>query len=163
VTVFGDYLAVDTVSADNAEALRRLADRLCNGRLERVRLDPAATARTGVGPAAFGEYERVFGPRIVAFWPTHGVTDGLDTLELLVGSATREPDLLIHPRCSHLIGAFNGYVRELRGGEWMPWPDPLQHPAEDLMDALRGGVRDALPEGRKPQPAFRRVPAWGVF
>jgi hypothetical protein len=163
VTVFGDYLAADRMSADNAGALRELSMSLCNGRLERVRLDPASSAHTGVGPAALAEYQQAFGTRILAFWLMHGVTDGLDTLELLVGSATREPDLLIHPRCVHLIQAFNGYTRELWGGEWMPWPDPLQHPAEDLMDALRGGVRDALPEGRKPQPAFRRVPAWGVF
>jgi len=37
----------------------------CHGRVDLVRLDPAATARSGTGPAAYGEYERVFGSRMV--------------------------------------------------------------------------------------------------
>jgi hypothetical protein len=163
INVFGDYYASDLFSEPNALAIRALGQRLCGGRLDVVRLDPASTARTGVGPAAYGEYERLFGPRIVSFWPAHPVLDGLDQIELLLGSEGREPDLLIHPRCEHLISAFNGYVRATRAGEFMTWPLDPNHPAEDLIDAIRGGVRDALPEGRKPQPAFHRVPARVVF
>lgn len=148
--VFADYFAEGLYSEANALAIQSLTYKECGGIADVVRLDPAASARTGVGPSAFGEYERVFGCRSLAYWPTHGVVDGLDQLELLLGPTDRPPDLVIHPRCTHLINAFNTYTRASRGGEFLNYPADPQHPAEDLMDALRGGIRDALPEGRKP-------------
>jgi hypothetical protein len=163
VTVFGDYYAMDLFSEQNALAIKAKAKELCGGRIDLVRLDPAASARTGVGPAAFGEYQRVFGSRITEFWPVHPVLDGLDQLELILGSESREPDLLVHPRCRQLIEAFNGYVRAQRNVEWLSWPLDPQHPHEEMIDSLRGGVRDALPEGRKLQPVFRRLPASAIF
>ena len=63
-----------------------------------MRLDPAATARSSLGPAAYSEYEQVFGSRLVARWPRHLVLDGLETIDLLLESG----NLLIHPRCSRL-------------------------------------------------------------
>ncbi len=33
----------------------------------------------------------------------------------------------------------------------------LRHPHEDLMDALRGGVRDLGPNGRRPKPKFEQA------
>jgi hypothetical protein len=157
VTVFGDYYAEGLFSEQNALAIHAKGQELCRGRIKRVRLDPANSARTGVGPAAFGEYERVFGSRVTAFWPQHPVLDGLDQLELLLGGEDREPDLLIHNRCSYLVAAFGAYVRDQRGGEWMSWPKDPNHPAEYMIYFLRDGIRDALPEGRRPQPQFRRV------
>jgi hypothetical protein len=143
VTVFGDYHALDVVSQSNARAIKALADQLpCHGRIDLVRLDPAATARSSLGPAAYSEYERVFGSRIVARWPQHLVLDGLDTLELLLETG----NLTIHPRCARLKDAFRNYCRQRRGGQWIDFPAD-GHPEEDLIDALRGGIRDALPEG----------------
>src|SRR5262249_46047841 len=152
-----DYLAEGLYSEANALAIRERSRDLCRGRLDRVRLDPAATARSGLGPAAFGEFARAFGERITAYWPVHRVLDGLDQIEVLVGGPGKEPDLLIHPRATRLVEAFNTYVREQRAGEWLGYAAAEQHPAEDLMDALRGGIRDALPEGRAPQPVLRRT------
>lgn len=152
VTVFADYYAAGLYSEANALAILDKGKSLFPGPLEIVRLDPASSARTGVGPAAYGEYERVFGRRAVAFWPGHLVSDGLDQIELLLGPPDREPDLLIHPDCVHLVAAFNGYVMAQQGGEWMSYPKDPNHPHEDMMDALRGGIRDAMPEGRKPAP-----------
>jgi len=152
-TVFGDYLAVGAFSQKNARAIQALADQLpCHGHLNRVRLDPAATARTGTGPAAYGEYEKVFGPRILGRWPFHLVLDGLDTIELLLDSG----NLIIHPRCLHLKDAFRNYCHKRRRGEWMDEPAD-GHPEEDLMDALRGGVRDALPDFGVPALNLTRV------
>ncbi len=143
VTVFGEYHKADVVSVNNARAIKAHADELpCHGRIEVVRLDPAATARSSLGPAAYGEYERVFGARIMARWPQHQVLDGLDTIELLLDTGC----LTIHPRCVKLKEAFGNYCRERRGGEWIDFPAD-GHPEEDMMDALRGGIRDALPEG----------------
>lgn len=143
VTVFGDYHAVDVVSQKNAKAIRALADQLpCRGRIDQVRLDPAASARSSLGPAAYSEYEREFGQRITARWPQHLVLDGLDTLELLLDSGY----LTIHPRCVRLKEAFRNYARQRRGGQWIDFPAD-GHPEEDMIDALRGGIRDAMPEG----------------
>jgi hypothetical protein len=143
ITVFAEYLEVDKVSQINAKAIKELAGLRCHGRIDLVRLDPAAGARSSLGPAAFGEYERVFGSRITARWPQHQIIDGLDTIELLL----EHGELVIHSRCTKLKEAFGNYVRKRRGSEWIDVPAD-GHPEEDMMDALRGGIRDAMPEGR---------------
>jgi hypothetical protein len=159
VTVFADYHALDVVSHKNAHAIRELAERLpCRGRIDVVRLDPASAARSSLGPAAYGEYERVFGSRIVARWPQHLVLDGLDTIELLLDAGC----LTIHPRCARLKEAFASYCKQRQRGQWIDYPAD-GHPEEDLMDALRGGIRDALPEGALMGPGFPKVRASKVF
>ena len=61
----------DVVSQKNARAIKLLADELpCRGRIDQVRLDPAASARSSLGQAAFSEYEREFGSRIIGRWPS---------------------------------------------------------------------------------------------
>jgi hypothetical protein len=158
VMVFGEYHARDVVSQKNARAIRELSYQLpCHGRLDMVRLDPAATARSSLGPAAYAEYEREFGTRIVARWPQHLVLDGLDTIENLLDTG----DLKIHPRCVKLKEAFRNYSRQRRGGQWVDFPAD-GHPEEDMMDALRGGIRDAMPNGLGPGPSFRRIHASGL-
>jgi hypothetical protein len=160
VQVFGDYHAEGLFSEANAKAIQAKAQELpCRGRIETVRLDPASSARTGVGPAAYGEFERVFGSRILARWPQHSVADGLDQIEILLDSGC----LIIHPRCVHVKAAFQNYARTPRGGEWLDEPADPQHPHEDLMDALRGGIRDRFPEGRIEQPHLRTVHARGLY
>ena len=145
VTVFGDYHARDVVSRSNANAIKALAHQLpCFGRIDTVRVDPAASARSSLGPAAYSEYERVFGSRILARWPQHLVLDGLDTLELLLETG----NLIIHPRCVKLKVRIPKLPPPARGGEWIDFPAD-GHPEEDLIDALRGGIRDALPQGNK--------------
>ena len=119
-----------------------------------VRVDPASSARSSLGPAAYSEYERVFGPRLLARWPQHLVLDGLDTLELLLDGG----NLLIHPRCTRLKEAFQTYRRTRRGGQWIDFPAD-GHPEEDMIDALRGGVRDALPQGNALAPYIPRAHA----
>jgi len=160
VTVFGEYLAVDVVSYNNATAIKTLAGSLpCGGRIDLVRLDPAASARSSLGPAAYGEYERVFSSRITARWPQHLVLDGLDMLEGLLETG----NLIIHPRCPKLKDAFLNYAKQRRGGEWVDFPAD-SHPEEDMLDALRGGVRDALPDGcRTAATAIRSVHAGRVY
>jgi phage terminase large subunit-like protein len=153
VTVFGDYHALDVVSQKNARAIKAMAEQLpCRGRIDVVRLDPAASARSSLGPAAYSEYEREFGSRIVARWPQHLVLDGLDTIENLLETG----DLTIHPRCARLRDAFRNYCRQRRGGQWIDFPAD-GHPEEDMMDALRGGIRDAMPAGLSAGPKVHHV------
>jgi hypothetical protein len=60
--------------------------------------------------------------------------------------------------------AFQNYVRrQSSSGEWLDEPVDPQHPHEDLMDALRGGVRDRFPEGRAPGPLLRHTKAAGLI
>jgi hypothetical protein len=161
VTVFGDFHAEGLYSEAAARAIWSHGRELpCLGRAETVRLDPAANARTGIGPTAYGEYERVFDPRTMARWPGHRVTDGLDQLEVLLDRGL----LQIHPRCTTLRAAFQNYARRRTGrGDWLDEPADPQHPHEDLMDALRGGVRDRFPDGRVEQPKTNQVQAGRIF
>ena len=156
IRVFGDYHGVDLVSEKNAVAIKKLADELpCRGQLDLVRLDPASAARSSLGPAAYGEYERIFGSRFVARWPQHQVLDGLETIELLLdaGALDDSPPLhAAHCRFQQLC------PQEMRGGEWLDFPAD-GHPEEDMMDALRGGLRDYLPSGRPTEMSLRSVHA----
>jgi hypothetical protein len=83
---------------------------------------------------------------------------GLETLDLLLESG----DLLIHLRCTRLKDAFQTYSHQRRGGEWTDFPAD-GHPEEDLIDALRGGIRDAFPKGLVPGPNLHPVHASRVL
>jgi hypothetical protein len=91
------------------------------------------------------------------------VTDGLGLIENLVRSADGTVRLIVHPRCKHLSAALRSYARARRAGQWMDYPADPQHPHEDLIDALRGGLKLMLPEGRKSQQGFTRAKAGRVF
>jgi phage terminase large subunit-like protein len=160
ICVFGEYHALDVVSERNAKAIRALAGSLpSQGRIDCVRLDPAAKARSSLGPAAYGEYERVFGSQITDRWPFHLVLDGLELIDLLLDHG----DLLVHPRCTGLKDAFLNYSKRRRGGQWIDYPAD-GHPEEDFLDALRGGAKAALPEGTTLVPsAIRAVRAGSIM
>jgi hypothetical protein len=131
--------------------------------LSPVLLDPFGSgARSGAGPSAEAEYMRVWG-RQVRRWRTHSVLDGLDLIDIGLGTDTRQPSILIHPRCKRLIEAFYGYEREKQSGVFLDKPRDPNHPHEDCMDALRGAVADTWPQGRRPQPEFRRIHASKFF
>jgi hypothetical protein len=158
-TIFGDYLAVDTYSGANAEAilstLGKLAP-LCPVR--EVWIDPASSARTSIGPASKGEYETIFG-KVLQSAPSWNVCDGLDMITGLL----ERGDLTIHPRRKHLISALQSYMRARTRGMWLDVPAANQSPAEDSCDALRYALVGTWPEGRKPPSDLKRVPAWRVF
>jgi hypothetical protein len=157
--VFADYYAVDKTSEFHAKAILARSQEVCQGRIEAVYLDPASTARSGVGPAARGEFARVLGERITTTWPHHRVLEGLDQIEILLGSLDREPDLILHPRCRFLIESLQSYRRQERRGEILDLPADPQHPAEEALDSLRGAVRVVYPEGRAEPPRLRTIRA----
>jgi hypothetical protein len=162
ISVFGDYYAFGLPAASAAEAIRARGVELCGGRFDRGSVDPAGRSATAVGPTVLGEYERA-GLRGLVGWPSYpgSVADGLGLVESFV--AIDPPALTVHPRCRNLIDAFANYRRAKRGGQWIDRPEDPQHPHEDLMDALRGGLMAEFPEGRRPQPQLRRVAARKVF
>ena len=125
------------------------------GRFDRGTTDPAGDSPTGIGTTVFEEYRRA-GLNLDP-WPRYpgSVADGLALIESFV--SVDPPGLLIHPRCTDLIAAFENYCRKKQGGQFIDKPVDPQHPHEELIDALRGGLMDAYPEGRKIDPVYRRV------
>lgn len=142
VSIFGDYISEGRNSDENAQQIKALAAELpCKGRIDRVWVDPAATARTGIGPAAYASYERVFGSKLSRS-PVHQVADGLLMIELLLDQG----NLLLHPRATATKTAFLNYQRVKLAGEFGDHPSD-DHPYADSMDSLRYGIRSRWPEG----------------
>lgn len=155
LTIFGDYLSQELTAHANALAIVSKGRELCGGRIDRGSTDPAGTAKNAIGPTVVGEYKRA-GLNLIG-WPKPPVADGLALIESFVTPETGLPQMKIHPRCERLIDAFGGYMRAKRGNQWMDYPaDPL-HPHEDVMDALRGGLNNAFPEGRSKPVAAARI------
>lgn len=162
VRIFADYLAENSTAEANARAILEVARNRCNGRIDVISTDPAGGARNPVGPTVIAEYERV-GLRPLRRWPVGSVADGLALVESFVHPADGCPRLFVHPRCEAMIRALAGYRRARRGGQWQDYPEDPQHPHEDLVDALRGGLRVCFPEGRGAQPSYSRISARKVF
>lgn len=162
VRLFADYLAEGQTAEGNARAILEVARARCNGRFDVVSTDPAGGARNPVGPTVIAEYERA-GLRPLRRWPVGSVADGLALVESFVQPADGRPRLIVHPRCRPTIAALSSYRRARRGGQWQDYPEDPQHPHEDLVDALRGGLRTCFPEGRNPAPQYARVPFRSVF
>jgi len=162
VRVFADYLAENLPAEQNARAILEVARSCCQGRIDVVSTDPAGGARNPVGPTVIGEYERV-GLRPLRRWPVGSVSDGLALIESFLDPADGRSRLAVHPRCTATIRALQNYRRARRGGQWQDYPEDPQHPHEDLVDALRGGLRVCFPEGRCSQTSLARVPARQVF
>jgi hypothetical protein len=161
VTVFGDYYAFNRPAHDAAIEIIDKSRALCGGRIDRGTTDPAGKASSAVGPTVLGEYQRA-GLKL-DLWPSFpgSVIDGLSLVDSFV--SVDPPGLLVHPSCTHLIEAFANYKRAKRQGQFIDRPEDPMHPYEEMMDALRGGLQDKFPEGRKLPPGLRRVPGRSVF
>ncbi len=162
VHVFADYLASDESAEQNGRAIVELARVRCNGRIDAAWCDPAGKSRTPIGPTVLGEFERA-GLRGLRPWPRGSVADGLALVESFAQPADGHSRLLLHPRCTSLARALRNYRRARRGGQWQDYPEDPQHPHEDLLDALRGGLRALFPEGRRPPVNLPRVSARRIF
>ena len=144
VQVWWDYLSEGLTARANAQAIVAGLGGRRGSRLE-VYTDPAGGARNPVGPTVIGEYEAE-GLRTTP-WPGGLVADGLALVEALVAPASGPPRLAVHPRCQRTIDAFLAYRRARRGGQWQDYPEDPQHPHEDLLDSIRGGLRAKYPDG----------------
>jgi hypothetical protein len=154
ITVFADYLAEGLFSEENAKAIYQKNQYLSSqSRLDFVRIDPASTARTGIGPSSYSEFERVFGSNILSRTARHSVVDALDFIESLLYSG----NLILHPRGKDLIASFQNYRRKERAGVFMGEPAENQSPWDDPIDALRYGIRDRFREGWAIEPSYRHV------
>jgi hypothetical protein len=157
INVFDDYLSEGLSAERNARAIKAKSD--SHGRILRYYTDPAGGARNPVGTTVISEYERV-GVTPLDRWPLRSVSDSLELVQaFLGGDLASPPRLFIHPRCQHLKNALASYHRAKRANQLMDYPEDPQHPSEELVDSLRGGLCALYPEGRAPKPAFRTMHA----
>jgi hypothetical protein len=165
--VIGEYLSEGQSAEAAAVGILDELERRAGSCLRRVSTDASGGARNPVGPTVIAEYRRagLSGEKGIETWPKYpgSVTARLGLLEALVRSADDQVHLRVHPRCVRLIAAFKSYARARRGGQWQDYPEDPQHPHEDLIDALSGGVHLLFPEGRRPAPKLRYRRAARVF
>ncbi len=164
VTVFADYLSEGLTAETCATQIHRQSETFCGigwNHRARVSTDPAGKARTAIGPTVRGEYLRVGlkGRNELESWPDGKKSDGLLLLEALLRSADGTVSLTIHPRCRRLVLALQCYARAKRGSQWMDYAEDPQHPHEDLIDPLAGGLKLEFPESRAPAPDLSHVSA----
>jgi hypothetical protein len=139
-----------------------ISEERCQGRRDAVWMDPAGTSRTSIGPTVVGELERG-GLNGLRSWPRGAVADSLALVDSFLQPASGQSRLLIHPRCKALISALLNYRRARRGGQYQDYPEDPQHPQEDLVDALRGGLKALFPQGRNQVVTLPRILARQVF
>lgn len=139
--VFADYLSQGLSAERNADALTTLISERTNGAgVALAYSDPAGGAKNPIGPTVFQEYERR-GLRLNPWSAANpSVAASLDNVEQLLNPIGGIPRLTLHPRCNRLVDAFASYKRAKKADQWVDWPEDPQHPAEDLIDALRGGL-----------------------
>ncbi len=121
----------------------------------KVSCDPAAGQKNPLGIIVLNEFERsgcVNSRGTLDRWPATGQyrpkTDGLAFLEALVMSASGKISLKIHPRAEGMIEAMQSYRRKEKGDTFVDEPVDPQHPAEEHVDSLVGGLVSDFPEGR---------------
>ena len=163
VRVFADFLSEGQSAEGNGRRIIELAQAVCQGNRQHQTTDPAGKARTSIGPTVLAEYARA-GLHLKP-WPLSKVSDSLALLESFINPADDDvPQLLVHPRCKATIEALQCYRRAKRGGQLLDEPADPQHPYEDLVDALRGGLKAHYPNGRIPaQKPMNRVPARSII
>lgn len=167
ITIFADYLSEGLSAETSAVQIRRQSETLCGIGWDRARvsMDPAGDSRTAIGPTIRGEYLRqgLKGRNGLESWPSSGrKADGLQLLEALLKSADDTVSLIIHPRCRRLTLAMQSYARARRANQWMDYAEDPQHPHEDLVDPLCGGLKLEFPESRTPPPNLHRVRAGSI-
>jgi hypothetical protein len=158
INIFADYYSEDLTAFENGRRMLNLIGTHCNGQYEVCYTDPAGGAKNPIGPTVLAELKRSGLSRIER-WPSGGVVDGLGLLDSFIDPGDGLVALEVHPRCQHVIDAFEGYARDKRAGQYIDKPKDPQHPHEDLIDPIRGGIKALFPEGRKPESRMRKVNA----
>lgn len=164
VHVFGELLTQHVTAEKVGEKIIETSNLLCLGQRHVISADPAGQQNNGTGITILGEYQRA-GLDRVQLWPTGHVSDGLALVDSFLQPADGVPRLLIHSRCKNLIDAFQHYKRAKHGSQYLDRPQDPQHPSEDMLDALRGGLKNVYPQGRflGPASSLPRVRASRIF
>lgn len=169
VHIFGDYYTDGMPAAENATAIKSHFEPLMGGRsinsdLVRVMMDPAAKSANAIGPTGINEYARG-GIKNIKWWPymQNRKRESIVLLESFIKDGTGQPHLFIHPRCKFTIDAFRNYKRKQVGQIFVPVPEDPQHPWEELIDPIAGGLLDLYPNGRETGRVKFRAPLHRVM
>jgi hypothetical protein len=164
VNVFADFYDYDSGPEANAAKIMRQTESLCGIGVNRMRVsvDPAGRQKNAGGRIVAAEYERagLTGLNGLESWPLgkgFRKGDGLMIVETLLRTAGETVHLTVHPRCKGLIKAFQSYRRKSSQGQWLDEPEDPQHPHEEFIDSLAGGLKLECPEGRVPEPQLRTI------
>ena len=162
VHVICDYLSVKTPAFVAAQEVKALIGSFLGGVATVISADSAGGAHNPIGPSVIAEYQRG-GLGRITLWPRLQVADGLALVESFMPNALGESKLLINPRCGHTIQAFENYRRARVRGQWLSYPEDPQHPYEELIDSLRGGLATEYPSGRfKPKSDLRYINQYSI-
>jgi hypothetical protein len=154
IRVIGDYYREGVSAESNAQAIKARTHELCGLAPWKLRVshDPAGDSRTPMGYTVRSEFERAglvgHNGRLDSWGPAKK-QEGLQLVEALLESADLKISLFIHPRCTHLIRAFQGYARAMVDNQLMDYEKDPQHPFEELIDPLCGGLKLEFPQGRE--------------
>jgi hypothetical protein len=158
VAVFADYYAESRTAEENAGAIREIARTRCRDRMDRITMDSASKSREGVGTTGRAEYYKA-GLQDLKFWPkVRNKVDSLAIVDSFIKTASGSRHLFVHPRCKMTRQALLQYRRAKVGGVWLDHPQDPQHPEEEMVDALSGGLNTAYPHGRVP--IYNRNAIW---
>lgn len=161
VHVFAEYLNVNEGLEHTVVALSELMHQKCKRPADRQWTDPAGNSSTSFGMSVITAYEKK-GLKMEP-WPRSGVLESLAQVDSLLNPAQGPPRLFIHPECRKLIQAMKSYRRKRLRGEWEDKPEDPQHPHEDLIDALRGGLMAEMPKHLSVVSQLDRVSINKVF
>jgi len=169
INVFGDYYCYDESAQENARKIIQKTIELTGVGVGygKVSMDSACKQKTAVGPTVRAEYVRagcIGSNGELSIWPAIGQgrpkADELALIEALLHAADGSVNMTIHPRCEYLVDSLETYVRKKGSdGNFTDEPESPQHPAENGVDALGGGLITEFPSGRLPAPVFRTVDA----
>ncbi len=168
VSIFDEHLSYNLGAEAAARDILGLIEMRCGlSSPRRVSTDSAGGARNPMGDTVIATYERVGlkGRRGLEHWQRYPgcILDGLGLVESFVRSADGIAYLYVHPRCVKTIAAFQSYSRDKVSGQWVDYPKDPQHPHEEMIDAVRGGLKLEFPDSRKPKIDLPRVHHRRVF
>lgn len=160
VAIFAEYFGESLTAAENAHGIAATAERYCSGRLDDVSMDSAAWSPEGAGTTGFAEYNKA-GLRKIRPWNrVRSRKDNYTIVESFIRSADGARHLFVHPRCKMMRAALLSRSRARSGRQWLDFPAKPDHPHEDVVDALAGGLNLIYPRGRiSNRPSHVAVPA----
>jgi hypothetical protein len=150
--IFADYYSDSMTSYDNGLAILRHFEARMNGRRLsecEVLMDPNAKNKNAIGPVGIAEYQRA-GIKNIKWWPymQNRKQDALRLIESFLKGGDGKPHLFINPECKTTIDAFRNYSRKKMYDIYLPVPEDPQHPWEEMIDSLAGGLYHLYPRGR---------------
>lgn len=157
ISIFADYYNDEPTrhARQHAASILKISHDRCGHAISRDNIsgDPSGSSHTGVNTTVSAEYLKAGLP--FNHWPKRpgSVLDGLNLIESFLGG-----NLHVHPRCAATRSALLNFRRKRSNGQWIDVPEDPQHPHEDVIEALRGGLLRKWPTGRRKDHKLSSMP-----